>query len=107
MSRPAAVRRFILGGSFSSLLAIVIVKAMGFAESGFVARVIGADGFGLLTLVLSLTNIMIAVATLCVPPAVTKFLAVDFWTSSQASRSTAYMDVRLIAAYSAAVCIDI
>jgi len=107
MSRPAAVRRFILGGSFSSLLAIVIVKAMGFAESVFVARVIGADGFGLLTLVLSLTNIMIAVATLGVPPAVTKFLAGEVSTSSQASRSTVYMAVRLIAASSAAVCIAV
>src|SRR5947209_19006081 len=96
MSRPAAVRRFILGGSFSSLLAIVIVKAMGFAESVFVARVIGADGFGLLTLVLSLTNIMIAVATLGVPPAVTNFLAVEVSTSSQASPSIFYFPVPLI-----------
>src|SRR2546425_12808229 len=99
MSRPAAVRRFILGGSFSSLLAIVIVKAMGFAESVFVARVIGADGFGVVTLVLSLKNILIALVTLGVPPAVTKFLARAFSTSRQASRSTVYMAVRLVAAY--------
>src|SRR3989442_1179275 len=105
MSRPATVRRFILGGSFSSLLAIVVIKAMGFAESVFVARIIGADGFGLLTLVLSLTNIMIAVATLGVPPAVTKFLAGEVATSQQASRSTLYMAVRLVALSSAGVCV--
>ena len=105
MSRPATVRRFILGGSFSSLLAIVVIKAMGFAESVFVARIIGAEGFGLLTLVLSLTNIMIAVATLGVPPAVTKFLAGEVATSRQASRSTMYMAVRLVALSSAVVCV--
>ncbi len=105
MTRPATVRRFILGGSFSSLLAIVMIKAMGFAESVFVARIIGADGFGLLTLVLSLTNIMIAVATLGVPPAVTKFLAGEVAKSSQGSRSTLNMAVRLVALSSAAVCV--
>src|SRR2546430_618799 len=107
MTRSITVRQFILGGTFSSLAAILLVKSIGFAESVFVARIIGADGFGLLTLVLSLTNIMIAVATLGVPAAVTKFLAGEVARSSRASRATVYMAVRLIAASSAAVCIAV
>lgn len=105
MTRSITVRQFILGGTFSSLAAILLVKTIGFAESIFVARIIGADGFGLLTLVLSLTNIMIAVATLGVPPAVTKFLAGEVATSSRASRTTLYMAVRLVALASAAVAV--
>src|SRR5690348_14036004 len=97
MTQSTTVRQFILGGTFSSLAAILFVKAIGFVESVFVARIIGADRFGLLTLVLSLTNIMIAVATLGVPPAVSKFLAGEVATSSQGSRSALYMAVRLVA----------
>lgn len=105
MTQSTTIRRFILGGTFSSLAAILFVKAMGFAESIFIARILGANGFGLLALVLSITNIMIALATLGIPPALTKFLSGEVSTSSEGSRRTLHAAVSLSAASTAAVCI--
>jgi O-antigen/teichoic acid export membrane protein len=105
MTNSTSIRRFILGGAFSSLVAILLVKSMGFAESVLVARIIGASGFGLLALVLSLTNIMIAVASMGIPSAVTKFLSGEVSRSGEGSRGTLYSAVRMTAFSSAAVSI--
>src|SRR2546426_8636933 len=105
MTHSTSIRRFILGGAFSSLVAILLVKSMGFAESVLVARIIGANGFGLLALVLSLTNIMIAVASMGIPSAVTKFLSGEVSRSGEDSRGTLYSAVRMTAFSSAAVSI--
>src|SRR5436309_10028414 len=105
MTHSTSIRRFILGGAFSSFVAILLVKSMGFAESVLVARIIGANGFGLLALVLSLTNIMIAVASMGIPSAVTKFLSGELSSSGEGSRRTLYSAVRMTAFSSAAVSI--
>src|SRR5205807_761647 len=105
MTQTVTIRRFILGGTFSSLAAILLVKALGFAESIFIARILGANGFGLLALVLSITNIMVALATLGFPPALTKFLSGEMSNSSQGSRKTLHAALGITVASTGAVCI--
>ena len=77
----------------------------GFAESIFIARILGANGFGLLALVLSITNIMIALATLGISPALTKFLSGEVSNSSSESRKTLRAALGLCGASTTVVCI--
>jgi O-antigen/teichoic acid export membrane protein len=105
MTQPSAIRHFALGGAFSSLVTILLVKALGFVESVLVARILGANGFGILALVLSLTNIMIALATLGLPSAVTKFLSGEASSSRQGSRGTLHAALLLIAVSTGIVCL--
>jgi len=105
MTQTVTIRRFILSGTFSSLAGILLVKVSGFAESIFIARILGANGFGLLALVLSITNIMIALATLGISPALTKFLSGEVSNSSSESRKTLRAALGLCGASTTVVCI--
>ncbi len=96
------IRRFVMGGAITSFCAIVAVRAFGLVESVAVGRILGDIRFGQLALVLSVTNLVLAIGTLGVPPALTKFLSGEA-ASKEAARGTILVALRAVIAASAAV----
>jgi O-antigen/teichoic acid export membrane protein len=76
-----------VGGTITSFFAIIVVKALGLLESVAVGRILGDIQFGQLALVLSVTNLVLAMGTIGVPPALTKFLSGEA-SSREAARGT-------------------
>jgi len=106
VTSPISHRQFLLGATLSSLIAIVYAKALGFAESVVVARILGGREFGLLTLVLSITSLVVALSTLGIPSALTKFLSGEASASQTAARKTLAVSLRVVilSTFVASVC---
>src|SRR2546426_12053894 len=83
-----SVRRFVMGGAITSLLAVVGVKAFGFLESIVVGRILGSVQFGLMALVFSVANLVSAFSNLGLAPALTKFLSGEASSSREAAEGT-------------------
>ena len=85
-----------LTGTITSLGAVVVAKSFGLLESIAVARIIGDVQFGLLALVLSVTNLVLACGVLGLPSALTKFLSGEVSGSREATWGTIRRAVRLV-----------
>ena len=73
--RSGGIRRFVVRGTVTSLIAIIAVKSLGLLESIAVGRILGSYQYGLLALVLSVTNLVLAIGTFGLPAALIKFLS--------------------------------
>jgi O-antigen/teichoic acid export membrane protein len=102
VSRSGNIRRFVVGGAITSFVAIVSVKALGLIESIAVGRIVGNAQFGTLAFVLSVTNLVLAVGTLGLPAALTKFLSGEA-ASRQGARETIRIALRIVAVASTTV----
>src|SRR6266508_3105457 len=96
------IRRFVMGGAITSFFAIVAVRAFGLVESVAVGRILGDIRFGQLALVLSVTNLVLAIGTLGVPPALTKFLSGEV-SSREAARKSILLALRTVTTASVVV----
>jgi len=91
-----------MSGTITSFAAVIVVKALGLLESIVVARILGDIQYGLLALVLSATNLVLACATLGLPAALTKFLSGEASSSREAAWGTIRRAVRTVLVTSAA-----
>src|SRR5207302_5557727 len=82
------IRWMVLTGSISSIAALVYTKGLGLLESVFVARILGSHDFGVLALVLAVTNLTSAIGTLGVPSALRKFISGEASGSQLVASST-------------------
>ncbi len=73
--RDRTIRWMLITGSFSSFVALLFTKGLGLVESVFVARILGSYDFGVIALVLAVTNLTSAVGTLGIPSALRKFIS--------------------------------
>src|SRR5437016_1512279 len=89
-------------GTITSFAAVIVVKAFGLLESIAVARILGDVQYGLLALVLSATNLVLACGTLGLPAALTKFLSGEASSSREAAWGTIRRAVRTVLVTSAA-----
>jgi len=92
----------VMRGTITSFAAVIVVKAFGLLESIAVARILGDVQYGLLALVLSATNLVLACGTLGLPAALTKFLSGEASSSREAAWGTIRRAVRTVLVTSAA-----
>ncbi len=102
MFASGGIRRFVLKGAITSFLAVVAVRIFGLLESVAIGRILGTIQFGELALVLSVTNLVLAVGTLGVPPALTKFLSGEV-SSREAARKSILLALRTVTTASVVV----
>ena len=76
--------------------ALVVAKSFGLLESIAVARILGDVQFGLLALVLSVTNLVLACGVVGLPSALTKFLSGEVSGSREATWGTIRRAVQLV-----------